>query len=238
MPPLRHIVAAVAPEAVAGSALRVARALADATGARLTSFSLADDVTPGGGVIGIEIPRFAESVEADLVVLPRMLVRGELLADAVTRRSRVPSLVVSPGQEDLSNWLIALDGSPRCPTVLSMVTPLVEALGATAVALTVEPSRTGEAGTSDWHLTRTLQLSRTLEESVAGSSRVPSAVLTPLRVRHGDVVTEVLREREALVATVLAIGSRPGGPPPPIPEGSMARRLVNDAPCIVLTVPL
>ncbi len=241
MSPLRHIVAAVTPDPAAGSALRVARALADATHARLSLFSLADHAGPGGGIVGIEIPRFAESVQADLVVLPRILVGGELLADAVTRRSRVPSLVVSSGQENLSSWLVALDGSPRCLTVLSMVAPLVEALRATAVAVTVEPSHNGggESPPGDWHLARTLKLARALEEGLGdSSSRAGSAVLPPLRVRHGDIVTEVLNERQALQASVLAIGSRPGGPPPPIPEGSLARHLVNDAPCMVLAVPL
>lgn len=189
---LAHIVAAVGPGDTTASALRVATMLAGTTHARLTPFSLVHNVG-AGGVAGIEITRFAEVVQADLVVLPRMLLGGGLLADEVTRRSRVPCLVVSPGQEDLGRWLVALDGSSRGTLVLSVVTPLVEALGALAV---------------------------------------------PLTVRNGDVMTEVLRQREGMKAGVLAIGSRPGGPPPPIPEGSLARRFVNDAPCMVLTVPL
>ncbi len=193
MTPTRHFVVAVSPELAAESALRVARALASATHARLTLFPLSDHVALGAGVAGIEISRFAESVQADLLVLPRMMLAGEQLSDAVARRSRVPCLVVSPGQEDLDRWLVALDGSPRCTLVLSMVAPLVKAVGGTA---------------------------------------------KPVTVRHGDVMTEVLREREALQADVLAIGLRPGGPPPPIPPGSLARRFVNDAPCMVLTVPL
>lgn len=193
MSPPRHVVVAVSPEPAAGSALRVARALASAMHARLTLFSLKDKVALGTGVAGIEIPRFAERVQADLLVLPRMTLAGEQLADAVTRRSRVPCLMVSPGQEDLDRWLVALDGSPRGTLVLSMVTPLVKALGGKAI---------------------------------------------PLTVRRGDVLTEVLRELDALNAGVLAIGSRPGGPPPPIPEGSLSRRFANDAPCMVLTVPL
>ena len=192
MLPPRHIVAAVCPGATTASALRVATALAGAMHARLSQFSLVDNVGPGA-VAGIEITRFAEMVQADLIVLPRVLLAGGLLADAVTRRSRVPCLVVSQGQEDLDRWLIALDGSPRGTLVLAMVTPLVEALGATAV---------------------------------------------PLTVRNGDVMTEVFRQQKTLNAGVLAIGSRPGGPPPPIPEGSLARRFVNDARCMVLTVPL
>lgn len=187
-----HIVAAVGPGTSTASALRVAAALSGTTQARLTPFSLVHNVGTGG-VAGIEVTRFAEMVRADLLVLPRILLGGGLLADEVTRRSRVPCLVVSAGQEDLGRWLVALDGSPRGSLVLSMVAPLIEALGATAV---------------------------------------------PLTVKYGDVMTEVLRQREVLHAGVLAIGSRPGGPPPPIPEGSLARRFVNDAPCMVLTVPL
>jgi len=237
MPPFRHIVAAVAPEAVAGSALRVARALADATGARLTSFSLADDVHPWRGRHRYRDPALRGERRGRPGGPATDARRGELWPTPVTRRSRVPSLVVSPGQEDLSSWLIALDGSPRCPTVLSMVTPLVEALGATAVALTVEPRPDRETGRATGHLTRTLQLSRTLEESVAGSSRVPSAVLTPLRVRHGDVVTEVLRSGSPWLRPCSRSG-RGLAARRHRSRGSMARRLVNDAPCIVLTVPL
>ena len=239
MPMPRHIVVAVSPDAEASSALRVAGALAAATHARLSQFTLADHVGSGRGIAGIEIPRFAERVEADLVVLPRIFVAGEPLADAVTRRSRVPSLVVSQGQEDLGSWLVALDGSPRCTTVLSTVMPMLEALGATAVAMTVEPGRSFVRASADNYLARTHFLADKLEAAAgAGSSRIHGSVLAPLRVRHGEVIAEVLNERLSLQATVLAIGARPGGPPPPIPEGSLARRLVNDAPCIVLTVPI
>lgn len=173
--------------------MRVAELLADALGARLTVYPLADRLAPIAGVAGIEIPRFAERMQADLVVLPRICFAGEWLADAVTRRSRLPSLSVGPGCEDLDRWLVALDGSPRCRMVLSMVTPIVEALGARA---------------------------------------------TSFQVRNGDVFDGILREQSATGAGVLAIGSRPGGPPPPIPEGSLARRLVNAAACMVLTVPI
>ena len=197
-----------------------------------------DGLVVGGGLAGIEIPRFAESVQADLLVLPRMSHGGERLADAVTRRSRVPCLAVPVGHEQLDRWLVALDGTPRCTTALAVVAPLVGALGASAVVVTVEPAGSWRAGTGDSHLARTLELARALEDGGAGASGSTSAVLsTPLRVRHGDIVTEVLLEQEALQAGVLAIGARPGGPPPPIPEGSLARRLLNDAPCMVLTVP-
>ena len=181
------------PDASAASALRVAELLAGALGAKLTVYPLADRLAPIAGVAGIEIPRYAEHMRADLVVLPRICFAGELLADAVTRRSRLPSLSVEPGCEDLDRWLIALDGSARCRMVLSMVTPIVDALGATA---------------------------------------------TSVQVRDGNVFDGILREQSAAGAGVLAIGSRPGGPPPPIPEGSLARRLVNAAKGMVLTIPI
>ncbi len=181
------------PDGSAASAQRVAQFLAEALGAKLTVYPLTDRLAPIAGVAGIEIPRFAERMQADLVVLPRICFAGELLADAVTRRSRLPSLSVASGCEDLRRWLIALDGSARCRLVLSMVTPIVEALGATA---------------------------------------------TSVQVREGNVFDGILREQSAAGAGVLAIGSRPGGPPPPIPEGSLARRLVNAANGMVLTVPI
>jgi hypothetical protein len=162
-------------------------------GARLTVYPLAERLAPVSGMAGIEIPRFAERVEADLVVLPRICFAGELLADAVTRRSWIPTLSVGSGFEDLDHWLVALDGSPRCRMVLSLVTPIVDALGAKA---------------------------------------------TSFQVREGDVFDGIMREQSAIGAGVLAIGSRPGGPPPPVPEGSLARRLVNAANCMVLAVPI
>lgn len=193
MPPPLHIVATACPGVEATSALRVAQRLANVLGARLTVFPLAERLAPGAGMAGIEIPRFAERIQADLVVLPRICFAGELLADAVTRRSHVPSLSVASGYEDLGRWLVALDGSPRCRMILSMVTPIVEALGASAASF---------------------------------------------HVRNGDVFAGIMREQVATGAGVLAIGSRPGGPPPPIPEGSLARRLVNAAGCMVLAVPI
>jgi len=193
MPPPLHIVATACPDADATSALRVAQRLANVLGARLTVFPLAERVAPIAGMAGIEIPRFAERIQADLVVLPRICFAGELLADAVTRRSHVPSLSVASGCEDLGRWLVALDGSPRCQLILTMVRPIVEALGASAASF---------------------------------------------HVRQGDVFAGIMREQVATGAGVLVIGSRPGGPPPPIPEGSLARRLVNAAGCMVLAVPI
>jgi nucleotide-binding universal stress UspA family protein len=193
MPSPHHIVATAHPAPDAASALRVAARLAEATGARLTVYPIAERLAPFVGMAGIEIPRFAEHVQADLVVLPRISFAGEQLADAVTRRSHVPSLSVGSGFEDLDRWLIALDGTPRCRMILLTVAPIVEAMG--------------------------------------GRS-------SSFQVRNGDVFEGILREQSATGAGVLAIGSRPGGPPPPIPEGSLARRLVNAARCMVLTVPI
>lgn len=194
MPSLDHIVTAISPEATAASALRVATLLAESTGARLTQYSLANLVPAGGQLAGIEIPRFAERVGAGLIVLPRLKLGGDPLADAVTRRSHVPCLTVPSEHEDLGRWLIALDGSPRCQAALAaLVQPLLKALGGTA---------------------------------------------TTLQVREGDVFEGILRTRSAEGAGVLALCSRPGGPPPPIPSGSLARRLVSEAACMVLTVPI
>ena len=126
--------------------------------------------------------RLANVMGARLTVFP-LAERVPLDADVVDVRAA----------EDLGRWLVALDGSPRCRMILSMVTPIVEALGASAASF---------------------------------------------HVRNGDVFAGIMREQVATGAGVLAIGSRPGGPPPPIPEGSLARRLVNAAGCMVLAVPI
>ena len=101
----------------------------DAAGTALERLQrwLSADVLPAGddlpvalgiafGVPGIEICRFAEQRDADLLVLGRKhrsslarLLLGDT-ADAVVRRSRVPCLFVQPGSRPIREILVALAG--------------------------------------------------------------------------------------------------------------------------------
>ena len=77
------------------------------------------DIGAAFGIPGIEICRFAEDRRADLLILgrkPRTRAARLLLgdtADAVARRSLVPSLYVPPGTGPIRRVLVALDGSER-----------------------------------------------------------------------------------------------------------------------------
>jgi nucleotide-binding universal stress UspA family protein len=194
------------------------------------------------GIPGIEICRFAEGAQADLLVLGRKrhsqmmrLLLGDT-ADAVARRSRLPCLFVPPGSREPRKVLVALDGSDRGINVLNQACDFARYAGATLTAVTVERRPAGEP----------LQLVSTLP--VARSSllqaRVREVLLregfpqAPLAIRQGDIVERVLAEVRRSGADVLAIGYHRGGPPGVLEAGSTARRLAHEAPCAVLTIPL
>jgi nucleotide-binding universal stress UspA family protein len=187
------------------------------------------------GIPGIEIARFADETSADLLVVGRKqrsaaarLLVGDT-ADAVARRSRVPCLFVPTPLEVPTTILAALDGSPRCLSVAAAARRIAQSLQARLALVTVEPTRNGEV--SD--LARSLPTARTvnLRCMLDGDS-------DPLRVRRGDIVTEILQEVQAAEAQVLAVGYHRGGPPGVLELGSVARRLAHSAPCGVLTIPL
>jgi nucleotide-binding universal stress UspA family protein len=187
------------------------------------------------GIPSIEIARFADETSADLLVLGRKqrspaarLLVGDT-ADAVARRSSVPCLFVPTPIEAPITVLAALDGSPRCLTVLAATRSIAESLHAGLELVTVEPARNDETSEPTHALptARTVNLRCMLDQDS-----------DTLRVRRGDIVTEVLREVHATGAQVLAVGYHRGGPPGVLELGSTARRLTHSAPCGVLTIPL
>ncbi len=95
----------------------------------------------------IEIPRYAETRAADLLVLGRTprsqaaRFRVGDTADAVVRRSVVPCLLVPPGAASPSRILAAVDGTPRGKLVLSQARELARLTGMTCRAVTVETGR-------------------------------------------------------------------------------------------------
>jgi nucleotide-binding universal stress UspA family protein len=206
------------------------------------------------GVPGIEIPRFAESRNADLLVLgrtrrsqARRLLLGDT-ADAVARRSAIPCLFVGRPLPHLSRVVVALDGTERGVTVLTAASDFVRAIGARMRAVTVEPRREQEAAPGSGYLLdgRSTKLALTIDRLRIEDPDVWSGWEAPgasaagglLRIRHGDPVSEVLTELGACGADLLVIGYHRGGPPGVLEGGSVARRLAHDARCAVLTVPL
>lgn len=194
------------------------------------------------GVPGIEICRFAEGVQADLLVLGRKrhsqmmrLLLGDT-ADAVARRSRVPALFVPPGSGEVRRVLVALDGSDRGMNVLSEACDFARYAGATVQAVTVE-RRPGDEPLQlvpSLPVTRSSSLQVRVHETLAGKG-FPSA---PLAIRRGDILERVVAEAQEMEADVLAMGYHRGGPPGVLEAGSTARRLAHAAPCAVLTIPL
>jgi nucleotide-binding universal stress UspA family protein len=196
------------------------------------------------GVPGVEICRFAESREADLMVLgrkPRSQMARLLLgdtADAVARRSRLPVLFVPPNSGPIRRLLVALDGTERGLAVLTAACGFARAVKASLGVVTVEQEPAGEPA----HLASALPVER--------SARLQSQVRMVLTrecvdgtrplidVRRGAVVEQVLAALEETSADALVVGYHRGGPPGVIEVGSTARHLAHLAPCAVLTVPL
>jgi len=196
------------------------------------------------GLPGVEICRFAERQDADLLVLgrkPRSQMARLLLgdtADAVARRSRLPCLFVPPGAGPIRRLLVALDGSDRGLSVLRAACGFARAVGASIGVVTVEREPAGEPA----HLASALPVERSarLQSQVrlTLSQECPEGAHTPIDVRRGPIVEQVLLAVEATAADALVVGYHRGGPPGVIEAGSTARHLAHQAPCAVLTVPL
>lgn len=189
------------------------------------------------GSPGIEICRFAEDRDADLLVLGRKQRSqlGRLLigdtADAVARRSRIPCLSVVKDNSTFSHILVALDGTPRGSLVLHTAAGFVEHTRGSLRVVTVEPAETGEteALSAATPSARTEKLKAEVCAYLGGDR---------LEVRRGEIVEQVLLARKESNTEVLVFGYHRGGPPGIIEAGSTGRRLAHTAPCAVLTVPL
>ncbi len=200
------------------------------------------DLATACGIPGIEICRFAERAEADLLVLGRKrhsqmrrLLLGDT-ADAVARRSRFPCLFVPPGSGQLRKVLVALDGSDRGVNVLNQACDFARYAGATVAAVTVEQG----SGDEPPQMGRSLPLARSSSlqarvHEVLAREGFPDA---PLAIRRGDIVDRVVAEARESGADILAIGYHRGGAPGGLEGSSTSRRLAHAAPCAVLTVPL
>jgi nucleotide-binding universal stress UspA family protein len=203
------------------------------------------------GIPGIEICRFAEAGQADLLVLgrkPRTRAARLLLgdtADAVARRSLVPSLYVPPGTRAIRRMLVALDGTERGMIVFRRACLIAAAIGATLGIVTVEPAYANEPdGLAEALPTARSQAlmdrvaAQAAADQLACLERGTNGASGLVAVRRGDIVAQVLAAADTMGADVLAVGYHRGGPPGSIEGGSVARRLAHQAPCAFLAVPL
>ena len=195
------------------------------------------------GMPGVEICRFADEHDADLIVVGRKqrsqatrLLVGDT-ADAVARRSRTPCLFVPLGVSAPERVLVALDGSRRGLTVLRAACGFAGAVGARLDAVTVEPARADEPP----ELAALVPTGRSsaLRETIAELADCAPAGKAPegLVVRRGPVAETLLVAIEETAADALVLGFHRGGPPGVLEAGSIARRLTHSAACAVLTVP-
>jgi nucleotide-binding universal stress UspA family protein len=188
------------------------------------------------GIPGIEIGRFGERVEADLLVLGRKprsplerLLVGDT-ADAVARRSRIPCLFVPPRGTAPRRVLVAVDGSERGMRVLKAAEEFARQAGSELEVLTVEPVQAGEP----IHLARAIPAAR----SSRIRSHVQGALGRDVEVRRGEPAEQILAAVLERKPDVLVLGCHRGGPAGMIEAGSTARQVTHTAPCAVLTVPL
>jgi len=196
------------------------------------------------GVPGVEICRFGEGRDADLMVLgrkPRSQMARLLLgdtADAVARRSRLPTLFVPPNTGPIRRLLVALDGTERGLAVLQAACGFARGIKASLGVVTVEQEPAGEPA----HLASALPVERSarLQSQVRMvlSRECVDGTKPLIDVRRGPVVEQVLAALEETAADALVVGYHRGGPPGVIEVGSTARHLAHLAPCAVLTVPL
>lgn len=193
---------------------------------------------------GIEICRFAEQRGADLLVLGRKhrstvarFLVGDT-ADAVIRRSRIPCLFVEQGCLALGRLLVALDGSERGMRVFAAARAFADSVGAALSVVTVEDVNAPHPvePVPPLPLTRSSRLWSELEPPAGRGAG--TATETPVAIRQGKVVPEVLAEASAAGADVLAFGCHRGGPAGLLDSGGTARHLAHTAPVSVLTIPL
>ncbi|MDH4348054.1 MAG: universal stress protein, partial [Gemmatimonadota bacterium] len=204
------------------------------------------------GLPGIEIVRFAEENEVDLVVAGRKhrsdvqrLMIGDT-ADSVARRSSVPCLFVPTGDPRLDHILIALNGGDRGLAILGTALEFARAAGGKAHVVSVEPAYSNEVGVTPLITGRSERLLQAIEDArrspAGGGAEWEGGEADhsgPFLVVHrGDVVEAIVEEARRSAADILVIGYRRGGPAGAIEAGSIARRLMHVAPCAVLTVPL
>ncbi len=196
------------------------------------------EVTLACGLPGIEICRLAAGRAADLIVLGRRarapdhrLELGET-SDDVVRRSEVPVLFVPTRVQQFKRVVAALDGTERARAVLTAAMGFAAAVGAELTALTVEPGSADEAAAglgSPMPRARTIRFS---DLNVAGTEN------TPVTIRRGNPIEEILAHLQSSNTDLLVIGYRRGGPPKVIGPTNIARNLLYAAPSAVLTVPI
>lgn len=183
----------------------------------------------------VEIPRHAEEIAADLIVIGRgdnvVQSKEESVTAATLRRSRVPVLVAPLHHRVYRRMLACVDESPHAATVLDAALAMGEYHGAHVIALHVEPAGAKQAPgmRHAWQ--------RRLEQASEGRGTAVAACETVMR--HGDPTTEILALASAEDVDLIVFGYRRGlhyGDAAAI--ATVAVRLLRRAECALLAVPV
>lgn len=177
------------------------------------------------GAPSIEIARAAETEHADLIVLgrrhasrPERQPAGHA-TDGTLQRARVPCLIVPFGQR---TWRRVLVVSHGAGAILEQAFAFADLFVSEVTVLEVEPhlALAGEGPAES--------LGR---KAFALWARMPGTGAFDVISREGDPATEILRVAREELADLLVIGCSES----PVEETA---RIVEGAPCAVLTVPL
>ena len=242
MPAYRNILVAVRPGSPDSHPLRSATAVAIRARARLRALRVAPAPrSPAGieptlqqgvpvhtafGIPAIEIIREAESMGADFLVLGWELSSQMDLRHAgntvegTVRRARIPCLVVPRGREVFDRVLAAVDGGPDSRDVIAAARLVSQLFDASVRAVRVEPGVLAVVG------------------APTALHDVAAAVGDETLVCQGDPVSEILRVVREENVDLLVFGHHRGGSVSTHATSGVAARLLQRAPCAVLTVPI
>jgi nucleotide-binding universal stress UspA family protein len=242
---LRTILVGVKPAVPDAHPLPMAIELATRAQARYTVLSVTDASSPGSrvvpnlsargavvtavGIAAIEIARTAESNEADLIVLGRDLPTGREsrhggdVIEGTVRRARVPCLLVPHGERAFYRVLAAVDGGPDSGDVIAAALLIGRLFDAGVRAVHVEEPVLAGVGAAPW----------SHHESPPGPAGAYETI-----VCQGDPVSEILRMLREDDTDLLVLGHHRGGPVSAHTTSGVAARLLQRAPCAVLTVPI
>ena len=163
---------------------------------------------------------------ADLIVLgreaptPMDLRHSGNTLEGTVRRARVLCLVVPRGQHRFSRVLAAVDGGPDSREVKAAALRLARLFDASVHTVRVEPAVLAGVG------------------APPGLQELPPAVGNEPIVCQGDPVSEILRVVREEAVDLLVFGHHRGGPASTHATSRVAARLLQRAPCAVLTVPI
>jgi nucleotide-binding universal stress UspA family protein len=168
------------------------------------------------------IPRVAESVSADVVVLGASGSEGTSrlgLGGPPHRIAHAVGATVATGHEpsrlgDNTQVVVGVDGSPGSTRALRFARKLAGALGSTAMALFVQ-TPSAQLRTSAHHVAQTRQLAAVKRQAAAMSGDVD------MRIVVGDPVAELCAHTARSESSVLVVGKRSRG----IAQGALYGRV-------------